>query len=546
MANSTLQQNSTSSGILLKNGLIADGTGRKPYPGHLLIKDGKIDEISSGNIETPAEVIDCSGNVIAPGFIDVHSHNDWRLPIIGRDDLKQPFVAQGITTFIGGNCGFAPAGFKKNTVYRDRIADNFFKTDLFHPDLDSMEDYFTRLEQNGLSHNLAMLAGHGSTRTSIRGFDPSPLAGDEMKEMLYLLEEALDQGARGVSFGLQYEPGIFATSEEIESVAELLKSKNKILAVHLKAYTTYSPAYPFRPFSEPHNILALSEMIDVAGKTGVRLQVSHLIFVGKKTWKSCQRAVDLIGQAVDRGVDVGFDIISYHCGVGPISVLLPKWFLENFPETMSSKNALLKLRFQIYAMEKLLGIGYDDIQIVDMPDSRLAQYNGLSASEIARRRGMKPFDNLMDIVGKTSGLARVMLHQYNNSEINEILIKSPVSLFMTDAWMELSGIQNPHCYGALPRLLQLIREKNLIPLEEAVYKMTGAAAERFGLSDRGVLENGKAADITVMKWDEIQDNNSPGSEYLPPSGIRHVFINGKLVFYNGKINGPLDSGAVLR
>ncbi|MFI5369898.1 MAG: amidohydrolase family protein, partial [Spirochaetia bacterium] len=250
--------------IVLKGGLVVDGTGGAPFSGNLLIRAGRIQRISPRPLRTTGIVIDCAGKVIAPGFIDAHSHLDWHIPIKGHDELKYPFLAQGITTVIAGNCGASAAGFRENSVWKGQAESNLLRNGLLKIEWDSVSDYLARIASAGASHNLALLVGHGSTRASIRGNVPSPLHPYETKELLWLLENSMDQGARGVSLGLQYEPGLFASPEEIREVALLVKRKGKILSVHLRALSALAPGYPLRPFGEPHNVAALREMRRVA------------------------------------------------------------------------------------------------------------------------------------------------------------------------------------------------------------------------------------------------------------------------------------------
>ncbi len=161
--------------LVLKNGLIVDGTGDKPVVGNLLIRAGRVHRISARPIRTTGVMIDCTDRVVAPGFIDAHSHLDWHLPLKGHDELRYPFLAQGITTVIGGNCGWAPAGLRESSRWREQVADNPFSSGQLALQWDTVDELFERLQGSGTSHNLALMAGHGSSRASIRGLDPSPL-----------------------------------------------------------------------------------------------------------------------------------------------------------------------------------------------------------------------------------------------------------------------------------------------------------------------------------------------------------------------------------
>jgi N-acyl-D-amino-acid deacylase len=540
---------------LLKNGLIVDGTGKNGFSGNLLIHDHKIEKISAGEIQAAGEVVDCAGLVIMPGIIDAHSHMDWYLPIEGHDELKLPFSAQGVTTFVAGQCGYGVAGFRKKSPFMSRI-DTRTKG-LFPIEWDSMTQYFTHLKKNKMTHNMMVLAGHGVTRTSIRGFNPAPLNRDEMKEMLFLLDQAMDEGAAGVSLGLQYEPGIFTTGEELREVAKLVKRKNKILTVHLRAYSSLAPGYPMStpkilldyvlPFDgyEPHNLLAIDEMLKLARETGVRLQISHLIFVGSRTFKTCENALKRIDQAIQQGVDVKFDTYAYHCGQSIINVLLPAWFLAKVPESFSDKKMLAKLKSEFGLIQRFLGFGIKDIQITFANHEALNRYNGMFLEEIAIKRGLDWFDNTMDFAQKSKGVANVLNHQYSNLPIIETLMRHPASLFMTDALPALQGVQNPAFSGNFPRFFQLAREKKIISLEEAVYKMSGAAAQRYGIKDRGFLREGLAADITVFDWKNIRDNNTLTETSKTPSGIEAVFINGKQVVNKRNVDASINAGEVV-
>jgi N-acyl-D-amino-acid deacylase len=530
--------------ILLKNGLIADGTGNKAWTGNVLIKGSRIEKVSEKEIAIQCKTIDCRGKVITPGFIDMHSHNDWFLPSKGNVDLKTPFTLQGITTFVGGNCGFSPAGLKKDTRHIPLI-EKLFKGANDGIRWKSMEEYFSCLKKIGMTHNLINLAGHGTTRTSIKGSDTSVLTKEEMGEMLYLLEEAMEQGAQGVSLGLGYEPGLFAPINELARVALLVRKKNKVLTVHARAFTALSGAYPLRPFGKPHNLLALQELIDLARVTGVKLQLSHLIFVGGKSWNTFHRALSIIDKAIYQGVDVKFDLYSFLCGASIISVVLPPWFLRRIPAVFDNKKAVTRLALEFKLMTKLLGFGFEDIQIAHANHPDLDQFNGMFLSDIARKRGMSPVENYLDFVRKSEGTARILLHRYSNNEIVQELMKHPASLFMTDAWVELSGLQNPSAFASFPRFLQLAREKSLISLEEAVHKMTGASASRFNISGRGILKKGMPADITVFNWKEVRDNTSDGKAGAGANGIEEVFINGMHVVKKGKINTSLRPGSVV-
>ena len=529
--------------MLLKNGLVVDGTGKPAFYGDVLINNDRIEMVTPRPIRFSGATVDCTGKVVSPGFIDAHSHMDWVFPMTSRRELSSSFTEQGVTTFMGGNCGFGIAGFADNSPHRELITIRTHGMyDLYW---NTMAEYNDHMGRVGLSHNLLNLAGHGTTRASIRGFDASPMAPGEMKQMLFLLEEAMDQGACGVSLGLQYEPGVFATPEELRQVAELVKRKDKILSVHMKAYSSLSGTYPLEFYGRPHNLLAIDDMLQLARETGVRMQLSHLIFVGSRTWDTCYEALDLIDGAVKSGLDIQFDTYAYHCGTSVINVFLPEWFLAEIPDVYDSGSSLFKLRMEIMLIESLLGFGYDDIQITEGRHPDLEKYNGMFIRDIARKRGMSPFENFVDIAQKSEGRARVLNHRYSSMDNIKLMMQHPAAIFMTDATPALQGVQNPGTYGNFPLFIQYARDMRLLNVEDCVRKMTGAAADRYRLTDRGYLKPGMAADLTVFDWNRVRDNNTRDKTDARPTGIDHVFINGTHVLADGRLDMDTTPGKIL-
>jgi N-acyl-D-aspartate/D-glutamate deacylase len=531
--------------LVLKNGLVVDGTGDKPTVGNLLIRDGRIHRISARPIRSRGVVIDCSDRVVSPGFIDSHSHLDWHLPLKGHDALNYPFLAQGITTVIGGNCGWAPAGLREASRWREQVADNPVGNGRLVLEWDTVEELFERLEGAGASHNLALLAGHGSSRVSIRGLDPAPLHPYESKELLHLLEVALDQGARGVSVGLQQPPGMFARPEELKEIALLVKRRGGILAAHPRAVSAIAPGHPSRVFSDTSNIAALRELLDLARQTGVRLQISHLSFVGSRTWRTAETALRLIDQALTDGLDVRFDTCAVHAATARVSCVLSPWFLARGQAAFDDPAAVRTLRKEIHRTERRLGVAAADIRITDAANQDLAEYNGKLLSEIARLRRLSPSDALIEIARRSAGRARLLCQRTGNDKLLAELIRHRACLFMTGAAAERDGAENPAAYGGFTRALEVARTQKLLPVEEAVRRMTGAAAERFAIRDRGLLKEGLAADIVVFDWENLKDNSSSDGNKVP-DGVDYVFMNGRKIIGAGKKESPLNAGIPLR
>ena len=527
---------------LLRGGLIVDGTGRPARPGSVLLDGGRIAAL--GDLPDDAgTLVECDGKVIAPGFIDAHSHMDF-FSASENPHHFDSFTAQGVTTFVAGNCGFSPFGFAPETKHRNLIENSLFKAARETLDWNSFAEYRGVLDGLGLTHNFVHLVGHGAARTSLSGFEARPLSESEHAQMLAILDLALREGAAGVSFGLQYKPGVFAKLEELDDVARLVKRHDKLLTVHAKAYSSFSGTYPMIPFGRPHNLKAIDDMLGLARRTGVRLQFSHLIFAGSQTWKTLDEAVALFDRAIGDGVDVCFDMFPYACGATLLNTLLPEWFMAGMPGTLHKPLARARLRLEAEVGFRLVGFGYPQIQIINASCAQYDEDNGRFLPDIAARVGRSSFDTMLDILDKSNAQARVLFHDYYNDEIIDRLMQHPAAIFASDSWPELGGHQNPAAFGTFPRFLRKARERGSLSLEAVVHKMTGAAAKRFRLADRGRLEEGAAADVVVFDWNQIRDRaNDAGN--ARPSGIDQVFVNGQPVLRNGELDLVRGAGEVL-
>jgi N-acyl-D-amino-acid deacylase len=527
---------------LLRGGLIVDGTGAAPRPGSVLLQDGQIAAIGEVSDDSAAP-INCAGKVIAPGFIDAHSHMDF---FSASDDPHHfdPFTAQGVTTFVAGNCGFSTFGFAPETKHRGLLENSLFKAGRDTLDWNSFAEFREVLDGLGLTHNFVHLVGHGAARTSLSGFEARPLSQAEYTQMLDLLDLALSEGAAGVSLGLQYKPGVFAKLEELDDVARLVKRHDKLLTVHAKAYSSFSGTYPMIPFGRAHNLKAIDDMLGLARRTGVRLQFSHLIFVGSQTWKTVDEAIGLFDRAIADGVDVCFDMYPFTYGATLLNTLLPEWFMARMPGALHNPLARARLWVEAEVGFRIVGFGYPQMQITNASCPEYHPYDGLFLPDIAERIGKSNFDTMLDILVKSGAEARVLFHNYYNDEIVDRLMQHPATIFASDAWPEPAGQQNPAAYGTFPRFLRKARERGNISLEDVVHKMTGAAATRFRLEQRGLLKEGCAADVVVFDWDEVQEGGNETGD-APPSGIEHVFVNGTQILEAGAVRTVRGAGEAL-
>lgn len=525
--------------ILLKNGMLFDGTGSAARPGSVVIDGDTILDVLTG--EEPAhfdgEVIDCAGKAIAPGFIDAHSHNDWFAARPNPVPYFTPFVEQGITTQVAGNCGFSPFGFEAGTPYYHLLGSGLFEMGETFGDYSTFEGWRAAAELT-TPLNLVPLQGHGSIRIGLAGYENRPLTPDEMQRHNAKLEQSFDQGVFGLSYGLMYEPDRYAGWDELDEAARITARRGGIITVHSRAQSAASTSYQPPIGGEAHNLRALREMIDLTRRTGVRMHYSHHIFVGKATWRTVDKSLMLIDQARVEGLDFTYDMYAMTFGVSVITVVLPSWYLTLPKEQRHSLSKRARLALEIGVTKRALGFDFGDIQVAWAGEGH-EDICGKRISELAAAWKASPLDAYLRVVDMSDGKGRVNMYRYYNEDIIKKLMRHEPSLFMTDAWIEANGIQNASAYGCFPRFLALSRETQAISMEAAVRKMTGTVADRFGIQNRGYLHKGNAADITLFDPAAVAAQEDA---CVRPAGICDVFINGVQVVKSGIADSGLLKG----
>jgi N-acyl-D-amino-acid deacylase len=539
---------------LLRGGRIVDGTGKVSFNGHLLIDGDVIRAVLKDGEELPISdrVIDAKGRVISPGFIDMHSHADWLLPLDDHPKLLKRLIEQGATTFIGGNCGFSPAPIQKETL---RILDAGLAATIIDRPFDytwkGMGEFLDHVEASGPVMNVAQLVGHATIRVASAVVRRGAMNPDELQNGLDMVRCSFDEGACGLSFGLGYDPGMYSPVHELEAFSRVASEAGRPVTVHLKALSRISPCYPVT-YLRPHNLRALKEMIEIARNTGVRLQMSHFIFVGRKTWPTADACIRQVEYARGQGIDVMIDAFPFTCGNTTINVILPYWFLAKLPQAYKSNGARARLRVELASGFFLVGFFFKDFQVMDAAVEGWEGLNGLRLDEVARRWKTTPFDAMLKLSCESRGAALMLFHTYSGEPGNEGPLKNVLShdlcLFETDALIKSRGFPNPAAMGTFPKILgHYVRERRLFSIEDAVKRMTSASAQRFGFRDRGELAPGKAADVVVFDPDTISDvTPADGQPAAKPKGIEHVFINGTHVVRNGSYIEGSRAGRVLR
>lgn len=520
---------------LFKNATVFDGTGAKPYVGDVLIEDNKILSVGSCGCDAD-EVIDLTGKYICPGFIDAHSHNDF---FCDRDDSEKffaPFIKQGITTQITGNCSFSPFGTDEATPYRDKLGGGLF-TSRFTGSLASFCD-----KLNGKLHvNIVPLVGHGSVRAGMLGYASEPLTDEQLNEEISHVRQAMEDGAFGGSMGFMYEPNRYADKKELYAFAREIAKYDGILTVHARACSAVSAEYPLVT-KKSHLEIALDEIVDIMEQTGCRTEYSHLIFTGKKSWKKVDNMLNVFHELKKQGKPIAYDNYAFHYGASVITVVFPEWYAKLSKAESESPLNRFKLSLTILMYRKVLGIDWEDMTVAYINDEH-PEYEGKTIPELAAKEGIKPLDMYLKLVELSNRAGRIYLDKYYNDDIVRTLMNDEMSVFMTDAWIEEKGRQNIAAFQTFPQFFLLGRRWGIKP-ETIVRKMTGATADRFGIKNRGYLKEGYIADISIVDPDKLSVNESvPDSA---PGGIHSVYINGVPVIKNGEYLGGTHGEFILK
>ncbi|MBR5211622.1 MAG: amidohydrolase family protein [Bacteroidales bacterium] len=505
---------------LFKDALIYDGTGADAFKGDILIDEDRIVRVEE--CITPEEgwdVINLKGLSVSPGFIDAHSHNDWFAIKNSPQKYFEPFIRQGITSFVTGNCGLSAVGFEPQTQHVDKVGGGLFSYSDTTGVYPTVAEFFSAIDRN-TPCNIAVLAGHCTARASVAGYENRPLTDAERLKMLEIMENAIKDGACGLSLGLMYEPGIYAGLDELKDVARLCEKYDRPMTVHPRACSAVSMTYPL--LGRPHLLRALDELVEIASGTRMKLQYSHAIFVGRRSFRCKDELVAILHGLKDKGVDIGFDIYSELLGVSVITVVLPAWYQALSPAEKRHWFNKLKLNILIRATIILLGFGWDDIQIAYIGPG-YEKYEGKSVAQIAKEMGKSCLDAYLDLCEMSDFKGRINMGPYSTPEIVSELSKDDRCLYMTDAWVEDHGIQNPAIYACFPKFLKYSLCGTGDTMPNTIRKITSAVAERFSIRERGMIKPGYYADITVFNENKLRDGNPDQEQSF---GIEKVYING--------------------
>jgi N-acyl-D-amino-acid deacylase len=524
--------------ILIKNGLVVDGTGKPAFRADVGIAEGRIVLVAEGVEREAKRTIQAPGLHLAPGFIDPHTHSEFTLLADPRAESK---IRQGVTTEVIGNCGFSPAPLSGAAVdatqaEAKRVGANVTWT--------SMAEYLERLRNPGTAVNVVPLVGHNTVRGSVLGFDDVQPTIEQQAEMERTVAEAMEEGARGLSIGLFYPPGLYAHTTEVIALARVAAHGGGILASHIRNESDYL-------------LEALAEAIEIAEQAEIRVEVAHIKLVGRRNWEDTDQLLVLLEDAHSRGVRVGCDQYPYAASSTWLTAILPYCSQIGGNKAIAGRLSDPEARSRIRKdweekraeWDNRSGVRqWSDVLVTDCAP-RL-DVLGKSIAEIADADGKDPLEAAFDLIVISEGQVAVVFFDQLEDNVRT-LMRHPLVVFGSDgnalAPHGVLGQCRPHPrnYGTFPRVLgRYVREKKVLSLEEAVKKMTSVTARRFGLSDRGVIREGAWADLLLFDPQTVSDRATFTDPHKFPVGIPCVVVNGVVVIDQGQHTGALP-GQVL-
>ena len=496
--------------ILLKGGKIVDGSGNPWYYGDVAIKGGKIVQLGRLTNVTATRVIDATGLIISPGFIDVHTHiegNDLMVPTAGN------FIFDGVTSVVTGNCGGSNVNISK---------------------------YFQRLDSVKTSINVATLIGHNSVRNAVMGDVQRSPTEKEQRKMEELVEQAMRDGAVGLSTGLIYVPGTYSKSEEVISLAKAAAKHNGVYASHIR--------------DEGDKVTeAIEEAVNIGRQARMPVEISHFKVTYKPNWGRSVSTIAQVDKARQDGIDVTMDQYPYVASSTTLNTTLPTWVFSGGRDSlmMRLKNSVQRKKIKTEMVDML-----KKKQLKNYQYALVARYgadttlNGKRITEINQLKGRKPkaieeAETILEMI--ENGSAQMVYFSMDEEDLKRIM-RYPFNMFASDAGIARygSGVPHPRAYGTNARVLgQYVRMLKVISLEEAIRRMTSLPAQKFQLRDRGLVREGMAADVVVFNADQIGDPSTFDKPHAYSTGFQYVVVNGQLVLDQNKHTGA-RSGVVLK
>lgn len=515
---------------IVKNALVVDGTRAKPYHGDIYIRKGKIAAIGSGQGGEAARYYDAAGHVVAPGFIDIHSHSD--LSYLVSPQLESMLVG-GVTFEVVGNCGISPVPLckanRESTLLSQSSAIDVSRIPPQRFPAKDIRSYARCVQRSGVSINMGAMIGHGTLRSYVAGWTMRQMTPDELRKMCTLLDEQLCQGALGLSLGLIYPPGSLCQTGEILALAEVVARRDKLLSVHMR--------------NENRGVFdALEEMVAVARQTGVKLQISHLKLMGRAQWGRAEELLARIDLARAQGARIHCDQYPYTASSSALTSCFPRWALEGGYEQLVQR-LQDEAEYARITRDGLAELYHrcapEDIVISSLPMADWPEILGKSLTQLAAQWGISLPEAIRRVLIRGRGRVQCIYHCMDEDDMLRILARRDVCVCSDGTAYDLSrpfGLQHPRYTGAFARFLRLVRERNLMSVEDAVYKITGLPAAILGLDGRlGAIKPGMEATLTAFDFASIADRATYEQPTLRAQGIDFVLVRGEAVLENGEL-----------
>lgn len=534
--------------LILRNGTIIDGSGADGFRGDVAVTNTKIAAIGDLSDAEARETIDCTGQVICPGFIDLHAHSDLTLLTNPRAESK---VRMGVTSECNGQCGMGLFPVRAEDLAALRATCSFIDapTEVCWT---TAHEYLTALEAAKPSINVAAMLGQSALRAWAMGFDSRPATEAEIVDMCAAARDGFAEGAIGISLGLAYALGSFASNEEIVALCGEAAAHGKHVSVHTRNEGVWQ-------------LEGLKEMIDIARQVTdrgpLRLQIDHLKCSGQSSWGNMPAVLKKIERARDEGLDIAFDVYPYTAGSRHLSGSLPPWMHaggnEALVERLRNPECRRRLRDDFEASqegratENPFELAFSDILVTEVATEENRSAIGKRLDEVADEREQDPLEAALDLIAEENGRVSVCLFSMSEEDM-KLALAHPLGCVATDGlayapYGELARSKpHPRSYGTFPRLLgRYVREEKLLSLPEAIRKCTSLPASRLAITDRGLLKEGFAADITVFDPEAIIDRADYGDPHQYPVGISLVMVNG-LITVQGEDHTGAAAGIILK
>jgi N-acyl-D-amino-acid deacylase len=509
--------------IIIKDGLIVDGTGKKPYKGSVIIRKGKIHKIiSHSEGYTGAIEISAKNKIITPGFIDVSNHSDTYLTLFNAPSQKS-LITQGVTTLIGGNCGSSLAPLISNSAIASiqkwsNIAD-------ININWHTMREYFTILSSKSFAPNIGTLVGYSTVRRGLIGDAARALTASELATITDILDKALSEGALGVSLGLAFSHMQVVNKAELIQLTTIVKKHNKILTVHTR--------------NDGEKVLeSIQEIIDITRKTQVKTHINHIKILGHKNWKYDKDIYTLLNQVQEENLPLTFDVFPYTANNTVAYILLPDWvslggnavLLENLQDASIRRKVIQEMKANSYDYSRMI--------VSDSPMNK--SILGKSIVEIAKHQDLGVEDALIQLIIASEGRSRVIVEAISEAHIRQFIqyensIIGSDSAGYDDSLIRLKGYDHPRSFGAITKFLQDYVVSGKLSWEKAIPKITSLPAKVFEIDNRGLLQENKQADIVIIDPEKLESCATFQQPIQYSRGIEMVIVNGVVTLKDGEV-----------